>query len=237
MLEVDRLVHAYDGGPPALDTVSLSVEPGTISAILGESGSGKTTLLMCIGRFLEPHGGTVSLDGQDIRDLPEKTLRQRLGIVFQDLFLFPHLPVLRNLTLAPEKALGEEPDRAEKRARDMLERLRIPETADRFPAEISGGQAQRVAIARALMTSPEYLLLDEPTSALDVHTTDDFGRWLLDLKDMTTFVLVTHDVAFAAQVASEGALLGNGRVVCRGALDEILSGLEAERGASAGSAS
>jgi ABC-type polar amino acid transport system ATPase subunit len=229
MLEVDRVDFAYDGGPGILEEVSLSVEPGTIAAILGESGSGKTTLLKCVGRFLRPRSGEVRLDGRNVRDLPEKDLRARLGIVFQELDLFPHLTVLRNLTLAPEKVLGERRDAVERRAREMLVRMRMAETADRHPSEISGGQAQRVAIARALLMEPEYLLLDEPTAALDVDTTDDFGRWLLELRELTTFVVVTHDVAFASQVASTGTLLKEGRVIREGTLEEILEGFGAER--------
>jgi polar amino acid transport system ATP-binding protein len=226
MLEVERVTFAYDGGPLVLDGVSLQFPVGTISALMGESGSGKTTLLMCLGRFLEPREGTIRLDGEDIENVAESELRRRLGVVFQDLDLFPHLDVSRNLALAPEKVMGMERASAKRRADGMLERLGIPEIAKRYPSGISGGQAQRVAIARALMLEPEYLLLDEPTAALDINTTDDFARWLARLREMTTFVVVTHDVRFAANVASGGVLLDGGIVRSQGPLDEIVAEIE-----------
>lgn len=221
MIEVEGLRYSYNPTSPALDGVSLKVQTGSISAILGESGSGKTTLLMCLARFLEPESGGIRLDGQELGEIPEVEFRGKLGVVFQDLNLFPHLTVLENLTLAPRKVRGETAAEAESRAERMLDRLSILELAARHPNEISGGQAQRVAIARALMLEPEYLLLDEPTAALDFSTTDDFGAWLLELREMTTFVVVTHDVAFANQVAAWGTILSQGKVTHSGELADL----------------
>jgi ABC-type polar amino acid transport system ATPase subunit len=226
MLEAAQVTFAYDGGPPALDGVTMQFPEGSISALMGESGSGKTTLLMCLARFLKPRTGTIRLDGEDIDEIAEPELRRRLGVVFQDLDLFPHLNVSRNLALAPEKVMGMDRGDARQRADEMLKRLGIPEIGDRYPSRISGGQAQRVAIARALMLQPEYLLLDEPTAALDINTTAEFATWLTSLREMTTFVVVTHDVPFASSVASSGALLEGGAVRRQGPLQEIVKELE-----------
>lgn len=230
MIEIENLTHVYSGGKVALDDVTLDLEPGGIRAILGRSGSGKTTLLMCLGRFLEPDSGRISIDGEDLAGLEETELRRTVGIVFQDLHLFPHLDVLENLTLAPTKVLDQEPGEAEATARAALDRLGISELAGSYAAEISGGEAQRVAIARALVLEPRYLLLDEPTSALDVKTSREFGDWLLSLEEETTFILVTHDAPFARATASSGVLLEKGRVAASGSIEEVLKVLEGEDG-------
>ncbi|NQU42892.1 amino acid ABC transporter ATP-binding protein [bacterium] len=222
MLEINNLTHIYANGHKALDNVRIQFPSGHIFAILGESGSGKTTLLRCLGRFIRPTKGNITIHGRPLREIPEKALRQKLGIVFQQLCLFPHMTVLQNMTLAPRKVLGMDADQAEEKAAGMLERLGISQTAEQYPAQISGGQAQRVAIARALMLEPEYLLLDEPTSALDVNITGEFAQWLLDLQGVTTFVVVTHDFPFASHVASSGVLLQEGKVTAEGDMNGIL---------------
>jgi len=222
MLEINNLTHIYANGHKALDNVRIQFPSGHIFAILGESGSGKTTLLRCLGRFIRPTKGNITIHGRPLREIPEKALRQKLGIVFQQLCLFPHMTVLQNMTLAPRKVLGMDADQAEEKAAGMLERLGISQTAEQYPAQISGGQAQRVAIARALMLEPEYLLLDEPTSALDVNITGEFAQWLLDLQGVTTFVVVTHDIPFASHVASSGVLLQEGKVTAEGDMNGIL---------------
>lgn len=227
MLSVRNVSFKYPSGTQALSDVAFEVQGGDIFAILGESGSGKTTLLRCIGRFLRPKRGAIELDGRSIWKYEEREFRQRLGIVFQELNLFPHLTVLQNMSLAPVQALGQDRNEVEKASREMLERLKIAEVAESYPNQISGGQAQRAAIARALMLKPECLLLDEPTSALDLGTTEEFAAWLLDLKEYTTFVVVTHDVPFAARVASTGVLLEQGAVVLAGSVDAIEERLRA----------
>jgi len=227
VLSVRNVSFKYPSGTQALSDVAFEVQGGDIFAILGESGSGKTTLLRCIGRFLRPKRGAIELDGRSIWKYEEREFRQRLGIVFQELNLFPHLTVLQNMSLAPVQALGQDRNEVEKASREMLERLKIAEVAESYPNQISGGQAQRAAIARALMLKPECLLLDEPTSALDLGTTEEFAAWLLDLKEYTTFVVVTHDVPFAARVASTGVLLEQGAVVLAGSVDAIEERLRA----------
>jgi len=223
MIEVHGLTYRYTGGEnPALTDVNISFPAEHIVALLGQSGSGKTTLLKCVGRFLEPTAGRVTLDDVDVRDLPELEFRRQLGLVFQRLFLFPHMTVLENMTLAPVKALEKDRAEAEGDAQAMLDRLDIGDLAERYPAQISGGQAQRAAIARGLMLQPEYMLLDEPTSALDAGTTDDFAKWLRELRSDTHFVIVTHDILFARAVATYGVLLVEGHVEESGGLDAIV---------------
>ncbi|MBD3245832.1 MAG: ATP-binding cassette domain-containing protein [Candidatus Omnitrophica bacterium] len=222
MLEVRDVSFSYPDGHAALRGVNITFPKEHILGILGKSGSGKTTLLKCIGRFLMPQSGRIELEGRDIRELPRRELRRSIGIVFQQLYLFPHLTVLENMTLAPRKVMKKDAHEAEREARQTLEKLGIGELADKYPAQISGGQAQRTAIARSLLLKPDYLLLDEPTAALDVDTTREFGQWLLDLKAETTFVIVTHDILFASKIASSGALLTGGEVTHTGPMREIL---------------
>jgi ABC-type polar amino acid transport system ATPase subunit len=228
VIRVEELRYVYPGGTAALDGVSLELAAGGIRAVVGRSGSGKTTLLKCLGRFLEPQAGRILIDGEELSGLGEVELRRRLGIVFQQLHLFPHLTVLENLTLAPVRVLGQSEQEARRKASAALERFGIGGLAGSYPAQVSGGQAQRVAIARALLLEPAYLLLDEPTSALDVQTGRELGRWLLDLEEETTFVVVTHDALFARDIAASAVLLEGGRVAASGAVEEVLATLEAE---------
>lgn len=231
MIEVKELSLRYPGtNIPALDRVSVSFPRDTISAVVGESGSGKTTLMMCIGRFIRPDQGTIRYDGADLSGIPEKELRQRLGMVFQNLYLFPHLTIGENMTLAMRHAFNRDKEESEQEMRAMLTRLGIAAIIDRYPSQISGGQAQRAAIARGLLLKPDYMLLDEPTSALDARTTDDFARWLKLLRDHTNFIIVTHDVLFARRVADRGVCLMNGLVVGEeGPIDAALSRLQMRR--------
>ena len=228
MIRVEIVSFTYPTGTEALREVSIELPRGQILGILGESGSGKTTLLKCVGRFLRPRTGRITLDDRDIGDISEPEFRRAVGVVFQELFLFPHLTVLGNMTLALRKVLKREKDAAEREAMEMLSRLGIERLERSYPSQISRGQAQRAAIARALLLSPEYLLLDEPTSALDVKTADDFGRWLVSLREYTTCVIVTHDLRFAGRVATSGVLLEAGGVRFAGSLDKILSSFEKE---------
>ena len=228
MIRVERVSFTYPTGTEALREVSIELPRGEILGILGESGSGKTTLLKCIGRFLQPRTGRITLDDRNIGDITEPEFRRAVGVVFQELFLFPHLTVLGNMTLALRKVLKREREAAEREAKGMLSRLGIEKLERNYPSQISRGQAQRAAIARALLLSPEYLLLDEPTSALDVNTADDFGRWLVSLRDYTTCVIVTHDLRFAGRVATSGVLLEAGVVRFTGSLDKILNSFGGE---------
>jgi ABC-type polar amino acid transport system ATPase subunit len=231
MIEVRGLSHAYGDGTEALRDVNVEFPGGAVSAVLGESGSGKTTLLMALSRFLPVPAGRISYDGVDINDVPEAELRRKIGVVFQKLYLFPHLTVLENLALAPVHAQGRPRAEAEAGARGMLDRLGIREVADSYPVRLSGGQAQRAAIARGLLLKPDYMLLDEPTSALDANTTDEFAAWLRELRGETNFIVVTHDVLFARRVADTGVYLSGGTVAARGPIEEVIGSLRASGGA------
>ena len=191
-------------------------------AIIGESGSGKTTLLNCIARFLTPQKGDITLNDVNILDISKNEFRQHIGVVFQQLDLFPHLNVCENLILAPCRAQKRDTKEATHSAETMLERLGIENLIDSYPSQISGGQAQRVAIARSLMLNPEVVLLDEPTSALDAKTTREFAIWLKELSADTTFIVVTHDLAFAADVAEQGVVMSNGQIVERGVIENLI---------------
>ena len=223
MIDIKNLTYKYAGTKkPVLKDVNICLPHEHFFAILGHSGSGKTTLLNCMAKFLKPSAGSISIDGKNIKEMDRKEFRSQLGVVFQKLNLFPHLTVARNLTLAPTKVLGSTEEDALKEANEMLERLAIGELADRYPMQISGGQAQRVAIARALMLQPKYMLLDEPTSALDAQTTGDFANWLHELQSETCFVIVTHDLPFASMTASHGLIIDDGKVVSKGKIDDMV---------------
>lgn len=224
MISIRNLSYVYPNtDEPAIVDINADFPREHVFAVLGESGSGKTTLLNCIARFLKPTTGQITIDGTDIADMPKREFRRALGVVFQKLYLFPHMNVLKNMILAPTKAFKVAAKDATAMAIDMLKRLGIGDLADRYPSQISGGQAQRVAIARGLMLQPEYMLLDEPTSALDARTTGEFSAWLTELQADTSFIIVTHDLPFAAAVASHGVFLENGRIKATGAVEEIIA--------------
>jgi len=221
MLEIKDLRKVYSDGTVGVDGVSVEIPREHIFAILGTSGAGKTTLLQCLGRFLEPTSGAILLNGQDVRGISLREFRRKVGIVFQQLHLFPHLTILENLTLAPVRVYEQSEKDAQEKAHAALKQLGISKLASSYPSAISGGQAQRVAIARALVLEPEYLLLDEPTSALDVNTTREFADWLIHLKAQTTFIIVTHDLPFAKQTAQHAILMEHGKVSASGMVDEV----------------
>ena len=223
MIEIHDLSYRYPGSETeALSHINVELPLEHVFAILGQSGSGKTTLLNCMAQFLAPTEGKVTIDGEDIATMDKKRFRSMLGVIFQKLNLFPHLTVMDNMVLAPTKAMGVSSSQAKRDAEAMLEKLSIAELADRYPSQISGGQAQRVAIARGLMLQPRYMLLDEPTSALDTQTTADFAQWLAELQDETCFIIITHDLPFAQQVASHGVFLQNGIIQAVGDIQWII---------------
>jgi len=227
VLKLQNVSYTYPDGTIGIRDVSLELPAEHIVGILGKSGSGKTTTLRCMGRFVKPQKGRITLDGQNIHTMNTLEYRKKLGIVFQKLFLFPHLNVLENIMLAPRHVLKKDDKEVEEESMEMLSQLGVDDLSEKYPSEISGGQAQRVAIARGLMLKPEYLLLDEPTSALDVQTSRDFGTWLQSLQSDTTFVIVTHDVIFVEEIASFGVLLDEGRVKTEGKIGEIIDEINA----------
>lgn len=229
MLKINNLNFTYSDGTQALNDVSMEISSEHIFAIMGLSGSGKTTLLNCIARFLQPQSGEILLNDEPIEQIHEIEFREKIGVVFQRLNLFPHLTILKNMTLAPCKVEKRPAAQVKKGAMEMLERLGIPELAESYPSQISGGQAQRAAIARGLMLKPQYMLLDEPTSALDAQTTFDFANWLIELQADTSFIIVTHDLPFSRQAAEYGVYMEDGQVKESGKINEILERADQRR--------
>lgn len=185
-------------------------------------GQVKRPFLQCMAGFLRPQKGRILIDDKNIRQMKEKEFRSKVGVVFQKLNLFPHLTVLKNMTLALNRVQALSIEEAASKSDKMLERLQIHELKDMYPAQLSGGQAQRVAIARALVLKPRYLLLDEPTSALDMNTTEDFSVWLRSLHETTSFVIVTHDIPFARSVSKKAVLIENGQIKMHNKIENVM---------------
>ena len=220
-----RSVTKTFGDHTVLDGVSLDIEQGQVVSLIGPSGSGKSTLLRCIN-LLEPvDDGAVFLDGEDISvpGLDANAVRRRIGMVFQSYNLFPHMSVLRNITLSPVRAMGMDPAAARERATALLERFGLGDKAESYPDQLSGGQQQRVAIVRALAVEPEVLLLDEITSALDPELVGEVLDVVRELKSSgMTLVLATHEMGFARDTSDVIVMLDGGRVIEQGHPREVL---------------
>jgi osmoprotectant transport system ATP-binding protein len=212
-LELIGLTRRH-GAQTALDDVSLSVGQGEFVALVGPSGSGKTTLLKSVNRLVEPDQGEVRLDGRDLRTLPPAELRRATGYVFQGIGLFPHMNVAENVWIVP-RLTGADPAGRDDRVAELLDLVALPRAfADRYPGELSGGQAQRVGVARALAAKPRLMLMDEPFGALDPLTRDALGRGYRQLHDRLglTSLMVTHDIAEALLLADRIVILIDGRI-------------------------
>ena len=215
MIEVEKL-HKWFGDFHVLQDISESVDKGEVLVICGPSGSGKSTFIRCINRLEEYQRGTIRFDGRDIQakgtDINE--LRAEIGIVFQQFNLYPHLTVLKNVTLAPIKVRNTRKAEAEEMALALLNRVGIHDQAHKYPAELSGGQQQRVAIARALAMKPKVMLFDEPTSALDPEMINEVLNAMKDLaREGMTMLCVTHEMGFAREVADRVIFMDGGQVV------------------------
>ncbi|MCO5146708.1 MAG: amino acid ABC transporter ATP-binding protein [Aquamicrobium sp.] len=209
-------VSKFYGAFHALKDVSHSMAEGTVTVILGPSGSGKSTLIRCINGLETIDAGSVSVNGVDVFDRKTNMnrLRSSVGMVFQQFNLYPHMTIMQNITLAPRKVKGMSADQAQKRALELLDRVRIADQANKHPAQLSGGQQQRVAIARALAMDPKVMLFDEPTSALDPEMIGEVLDVMVDLaRDGMTMVVVTHELGFAKQVADEVVFMDGGKIV------------------------
>ncbi len=215
MISVKNL-HKSFGGVTVLDGISTQVERGDVVCIIGPSGSGKSTFLRCLNRLETPDSGQILLDGVDLTDPRTDLDRQRMkmGMVFQQFNLFPHMTVLKNLTMAPMLLKKESQQTAEQRAMTLLDRVGLADRAGEYPARLSGGQKQRIAIVRALCMEPEVLLFDEPTSALDPEMV---GEVLDVMKELAqsgmTMVVVTHEMGFAREVASRVLFMDQGVIM------------------------
>lgn len=199
-----------------LKGIDLDVARGEKVVICGPSGSGKSTVVRCINRLEEHQEGTIKVDGIELTNDQKSVhaIRAEVGMVFQQFNLFPHLSVLDNLTLGPMKARGIKKAEAEARARKYLDRVRIPEQADKFPIQLSGGQQQRVAIARSLCMEPKIMLFDEPTSALDPEMISEVLDVIAELASLgMTMVVVTHEMGFARRVADQMVFMDEGLIV------------------------
>ena len=227
LIQVENLQKYYKGGEiKALDGVSADIRKGKVVVVIGPSGSGKSTFLRCLNLLEIPTGGTIRLDGTDITD-PKNDInlyRQKMGMVFQHFNLFPHMTILKNMTLAPVKLLHRSQAEAEKKAMELLARVGLADRAGSYPSQLSGGQKQRVAIVRALMMEPEVMLFDEPTSALDPEMVGEVLEVMRDLaKDGMTMVVVTHEMGFAKEVANHVMFMADGKLLEEGSPKEIFS--------------
>ena len=217
-------LHKYFGSVQGVKGVNLRVKQGEVIIIVGPSGSGKSTVLRCINHLEEPTSGSVYIDGVHLED--KKTdineVRAEVGMVFQQFNLFPHLSVLRNVTIAQEKVRKRGKEEAERIGMEQLERVGIPEKADAYPRQLSGGQQQRVAIARSLAMQPKIMLFDEPTSALDPEMIKEVLDVMLDLpKAGMTMVVVTHEMGFAKAAADRVVFMDEGQIVEVGPPEEV----------------
>ncbi|MCQ2458119.1 MAG: amino acid ABC transporter ATP-binding protein [Clostridia bacterium] len=233
MIEVKRLQkHFKEGTVKALNGIDVSIRRGEVTVVIGPSGSGKSTFLRCLNLLEVPTSGQVIFEGTDITD-PSVNLnlhRQRMGMVFQHFNLFPHMTVLRNMTLAPMKLLKKSKAEAEEKAMQLLKRVNLADRADAYPSQLSGGQKQRIAIVRALCMEPEVMLFDEPTSALDPEMV---GEVLDVMKQLAqsgmTMVCVTHEMGFAREVADRVLFMDEGRIVEEGTPDQIFNSPQQQR--------
>jgi general L-amino acid transport system ATP-binding protein len=215
VLRVEGLRKAY-GDKVVLSGVDLTVERHDVVCLIGSSGSGKSTLLRCIDLLETTDDGTVRFEGQDVSDprVDTRAVRKRMGIVFQAYNLFPHLTVLDNVTLAPRQVRRTPRRQAEADAMELLEQVRIPEQAKKYPGQLSGGQQQRVAIARALAMHPKVMMFDEPTSALDPEMITEVLDAIKDLaRGGMTMIVVTHEMGFAREVADRVVFMADAQIV------------------------
>ena len=212
-------VNKWYGDFHVLRDVTVNIAPKEVVVVIGPSGSGKSTFIRCINRLEEHQEGDIIVDGiplgNDVRNIA--AIRREIGMVFQQFNLFPHLTVLQNITLAPMQVRRQSRAEAEQKAYELLERVRIPEQANKYPGQLSGGQQQRVAIARALAMEPKIMLFDEPTSALDSEMIKEVLEVMKDLAESgMTMICVTHEMGFAQEVADRILFFDQGRIVEEG---------------------
>ena len=210
----------------ALDGVSAQIHRGEVVVVIGPSGSGKSTFLRCLNLLELPTGGQILFDGADITDknCNINLHRQKMGMVFQHFNLFPHMTILKNMTIAPMQLLHKSKEDAEKTALELLSRVGLADRANAYPSQLSGGQKQRVAIVRALAMQPEVMLFDEPTSALDPEMVGEVLEVMKELANSgMTMVVVTHEMGFAREVADRVLFMADGKLVEEGTPEEIFS--------------
>jgi len=215
-----------------LDHVDLDVARGEVISLIGSSGSGKSTLLRCINLLEPTDDGVIELDGVDVAEpgLDADPIRRRIGMVFQSFNLFPHMTVLRNVTLGPRKVLGQSSREADTLARDLLGRIGLADKAEEYPDRLSGGQQQRVAIVRALAMQPEIMLLDEITSALDPELVGEVLDLVRELRTQgMTMLIATHEMEFAREISDRVCFLHAGRILEQGPPERLFTAPTEER--------
>ena len=225
-------VKKWFGDFQALKGISMEIQEGEVLVVCGPSGSGKSTFIRCINRLEQHQEGSIIVDGieltNDIKNI--EAIRSEVGMVFQSFNLFPHLTVLQNITLAPTWVRKKSKSDSEQKAMELLERVGIPEQANKFPGQLSGGQQQRVAIARALAMEPKIMLFDEPTSALDPEMIKEVLDVMVDLaKGGMTMIVVTHEMGFAKEVADNMIFMDEGRIVEKAKTKEFFDNPKSDR--------
>jgi len=212
LIRVENLCKTFEK-IEVLKHISIDIHRGDVVCVIGPSGSGKSTFLRCLNRLEEPTGGNIYFEGTDICD-PKTDIdlhRQKMGMVFQQFNLFPHMTIMKNLTIGPVKLQGKSEEEAEQTANELLERVGLKDRAQDYPSKLSGGQQQRIAIVRALCMKPDVMLFDEPTSALDPEMIGEVLDVMRDLaRQKMTMVVVTHEMGFAREVATRVMFLDDG---------------------------
>ena len=232
IIRTENLCKYYGENIRALDGVTAEIKRGEVVVVIGPSGSGKSTFLRSLNLLESATSGSVYFEGVDITDskVNINLHRRKMGMVFQQFNLFPHMTVLRNLTLAPMKLLKKSKEEAEKRAMELLERVGLADRAEAFPSQLSGGQKQRVAIVRALCMDPDVMLFDEPTSALDPEMVGEVLDVMKKLaQDGMTMVVVTHEMGFAKDVADRVVFMCDGKILEENTPEEFFTNPKDER--------
>ncbi|WP_216829658.1 amino acid ABC transporter ATP-binding protein [Alkalihalobacterium elongatum] len=231
MIKIENLKKSF-GDLEVLKDINAEVKPQEVVCVIGPSGSGKSTFLRCINRLEEPTGGSIFIEGQDITD-PKNNInkmRQKLGMVFQQFNLFPHMTVLENITSAPIRLKGKSKSEAKTLGMELLEKVGLTDKANVYPDNLSGGQKQRAAIARALAMEPKIMLFDEPTSALDPEMVGGVLGVMKDLaKEGMTMIIVTHEMGFAREVADRVIFMDGGYIVEEGEPEALFGNPQHER--------
>tara|TARA_B100000780_G_C21122989_1_gene455070 strand:- start:1735 stop:2475 length:741 start_codon:yes stop_codon:yes gene_type:complete len=230
LVQIKNLSLRY-GDFIALNDISVDFMPETCVVICGPSGSGKSSLLRCVNRLEEFDSGDVIFDGESLKNAKNiSQIRSNIGMVFQHFELYPHLSILNNITLAPQKVNGVQRNKAEEKAYELLDRVGIIDQAKKYPDELSGGQQQRAAIARALALEPKLMMFDEPTSALDPEMISEVLKVMRDLaQNGMTMLVVTHEMGFARDVADEVVFMDKGKIIERNDSESFFDNPQSDR--------